>query len=308
MKSLVTGGTGFIGSHLVNRLLKLNHEVVVVDNFCRGNKLDKKTIEGIQLIEGDVRDLKTIIDASKKCERIFHLAAVLGVDIVADNQVLTMDTEVLGLKNVCNAAVVNGVEKIVYASTSGIYGKTAIEKAVDEEYVVSPSSSYSIAKRYNEFYLSSMFKEKNVQSISLRFFNVYGPKQDNRMVIPRFFEQAKKSDPVTVYGSGNQTRDFTYIEDVIGAIVEVSEQVKGCQIINISGDNEHTIKNVAEKIVKLCGSNSEILFLNPPKERYDFEVERRYGSSAKLKNLTGYVLSTPFDVGLSNMHEYIISH
>ncbi len=188
MKTVVTGGAGFIGSNLVKKLVELGHEVVVLDNLCRGNKLDKKILDSIQLIVGDIRDENIVMETLNSCDLIFHFAAVLGVDIVADNPVETMDTEFMGLKNIAKGTIVNGIEKIIYASTSGVYGKSAIEKAVDEEFNVDPSTSYSIAKRFNEIYLKSLYQEKGVQSISLRFFNVYGTNQDNRMVIPRFFE------------------------------------------------------------------------------------------------------------------------
>ncbi|NIU01738.1 MAG: NAD-dependent epimerase/dehydratase family protein, partial [Nitrosopumilaceae archaeon] len=258
MRTLVTGGAGFIGNHLVNKLLEIGHEVVVVDNFRRGNKLDKETLYSIELIEGDVRDENTVMRASERCDLIFHFAAVLGVDIVADNPVETMDTEVFGMRNVAKAAIKNGAEKVIYASTSGVYGKSAIEEAVREDFNVSPKSSYAIAKRYNEIYLASLFEEKNLQSISLRFFNVYGPKQDVRMVIPRFFSQAMTNKPITVYGSGEQTRDFTYIDDVIEATIKLAENAAGSNIYNISNEYEYCIKDVAEIVLKITDSESEI--------------------------------------------------
>ncbi|MDH4070119.1 MAG: NAD-dependent epimerase/dehydratase family protein [Ignavibacteria bacterium] len=303
MKSLVTGGAGFIGNHLVNRLLEMGHEVVVLDNFRRGNKLDKKTIRSIELIQGDVRDRETVLRAAHKTDWIFHFAAVLGVDIVADNPVETMDTEVVGMSNVATAATLNGTERVIYASTSGVYGKSAIEEAVREDFAVSPKSSYAIAKRYNEIYLASLFEEKIFESVSLRFFNVYGPKQDRRMVIPRFFQQAIAGDPITVFGSGAQTRDFTYIDDVVEATMRLATQASGCGIYNISNEDEHTIKDLAEAIVKVTGSSSKISFINPPENRYDFEVERRFGSSQKLFDLTGFKPNTPLEKGLKIVYE-----
>jgi len=298
MKSLVTGGAGFIGSHLVDRLVSLGHEVVVLDNFRRGNKLLKETIARIELIEGDVREETTVARAVDDCDIVFHLAAVLGVDVVADNPVETMETEVLGARNVAAAAVANDSRKIIYASTSGVYGKAAIEQSVNEEFAVSPSSSYSIAKRYNEIYLQSLYEEKDVQSVSLRFFNVYGPRQDTRMVIPRFIEQAKADNHITVYGTGNQTRDFTHIDDVVEAAVRVADCVDGCEIINVSRNAECSIRQLAETIVELCDSRSEIKYIDAPQARYDFEVARRCGSSAKLERLTGFLPATALEAGL----------
>jgi len=308
MKALVTGGAGFIGSHLVDRLVEMGWQVTVLDNFRRGNKLDKPTLRKIELIEGDVRDYRTVFEAARDCDVIFHFAAVLGVDIVADNPVETMETEVVGMTNVAKAAVYYGVQKIVYASTSGVYGKSAIEEAVKEDFDVSPKSSYAIAKRYNEIFLASLYQEKNLQSVSLRFFNVYGPKQDSRMVIPRFFEQAMSGKPITVYGTGDQTRDFTWIGDVITATVELTEKATGCNIFNISHEDEISIKELAYKIKEITQSDSEIVFITPSKNRYDFEVERRFGSSQKLYETTGYKPNTPLDYGLQKVFEFMKEH
>lgn len=306
MKLLVTGGAGFIGSHLVNRLVELGHEVVVLDNFRRGNKLDKETLKKIRLIEGDVRNENTVLDAAERCDMIFHLAAVLGVDVVADNPVETMETEALGMMNVVNAAIYHATEKIIYASTSGVYGRSAIEEAVKEDFNVSPKSSYAIAKRYNEIYLASVYEEKKLESVSLRFFNVYGPKQDNRMVIPRFFEQAIQGKSITVYGSGDQTRDFTWIDDVVTASIKLAATASGAGIYNISNESEVSIKELAENIIKITGSTSKITYINPPKNRYDFEVERRFGSSQKLFETTGYKPETPLNQGLKEIYKTVL--
>jgi UDP-glucose 4-epimerase len=304
----VTGGAGFIGSHLVQRLVADGQQVVVLDNLRRGNKLEKETLRQIRLIEGDVREEHVVLRAAEDCEQIYHFAAVLGVDIVADNPVETMETEVLGLRNVAKAAILYGGAEIIYASTSGVYGKSAIEQAVREDFNVSPKSSYAIAKRYNEIYLASLFEEKNLRSVALRFFNVYGIRQDRRMVIPRFFSQALAGEPITIFGTGEQTRDFTYVDDVIEATVRLASQIQGSEIVNISNEEEYQIKDLARLMLEISGSKSELNFVNPPKNRYDFEVERRYGSSHKLEQLTGFKPQTPLETGLRRIHEYLIQN
>jgi len=304
MKVLVTGGAGFIGNHLVNRLVSEGYDVVVLDNLKRGNKLSRDTLNKISLIQGDIRNQDVVMNAAKDCNLIFHFAAVLGVDIVADNPVETMETEALGLLNVANAAIYNSTEKIIYASTSGVYGKSAIENAVGEELLVAPKTSYAFAKRYNEIYLASLFQEKNLQSISLRFFNVYGPKQDDRMVIPRFFQQALKGEDLTIYGDGKQTRDFTFIDDTIESIFKSALLVNGCEIINVAKGEEFSIRELAELTIKMTNSSSNIKFINPPKDRYDFEVERRFGSSIKLEELTGFRPKQPFEEGLKIFYDF----
>lgn len=300
-KYLVTGGAGFIGSHLVGRLVREGHEVVVTDVLKRGNKIEKEILRSVELHTNDVRDKEAMMRLSKGCDRIFHLAAVLGVDVVADNPVETMETEVIGMANLAEAALVNGAEKIIYASTSGVYGHSAISESVTENIIVDPRTSYAMAKRYNEIYLKALYEEKGLDSVSLRFFNVYGPRQDNRMVIPRFIEQARENQPLTVFGSGKQTRDFTHIDDTIEATVRLSEMAHEAEIYNIANEHERTILELAEEIKTITKSQSDIHFIEAPSKRYDFEVQRRFGSSAKLFELTGYKPTTPLAEGLQSV-------
>lgn len=305
MKILITGGAGFIGSNLASRLVKDGHEVIVLDNLLRGNKLDKKTFDAIEFFKADVRDYETVKKASKGCDIIFHFAAVLGVDIVADNPVETMDVEVIGTRNVVMAAEENNIKKIMYASTSGIYGHSAIEGALTEEVLVDPHTSYAMAKRYNEIYLTSHFQERGLNAISLRFFNVYGWNQDNRMVVPRFFEQATENRRITVFGSGKQTRDFTHIDDTVEACVRLMD-INGCHIVNIANEAEWCILDLAKAIKEVTNSDSEIDFIEAPKKRYDYEVERRVGSSKKLFGLTNFKPEITLHEGLKNI--YAINH
>lgn len=302
MKILITGGAGFIGSNLAKKLVDLNHEVIVLDSLLRGNKLDKETFKRIQFIKGDVRDFDLVREASKDCDLIFHFAAVLGVDIVADNPVETMDVEVIGTRNVINAAEVNNIKKVLYASTSGIYGHSAIDNALTEEVLVDPRTSYAMAKRYNEIYLASHHEEKGINVISLRFFNVYGANQDTRMVVPLFFEQAIKNQPITVFGTGMQTRDFTFIDDTVEACVKLMN-IDGCHIVNIANEREWCIKDLAHKIKEITNSKSDIVYIDAPKKRYDYEVERRIGSSKKLKELTGIKPEISLEEGLKIIYE-----
>jgi UDP-glucose 4-epimerase len=300
MKILITGGAGFIGSNLAKKLVDNGNKVVVLDSLLRGNKLEKDTFEKITFIKGDVRDLETVKKASLGCDIIFHFAAVLGVDIVADNPVETMDVEVIGTRNVVMAAEVNNIKKIMYASTSGIYGHSAIGNALTEEVLVDPRTSYAMAKRYNEIYLASNHEEKGIDVISLRFFNVYGWNQDTRMVIPLFFEQARKNANITVFGNGRQTRDFTHIDDTVEACIRLID-VKGCHIINIANETEWCIEDVEYQIKSITKSDSKISYIEAPKKRYDYELERRVGSSEKLEELTSYKPETGLSEGLNKI-------
>ncbi len=298
MKVLVTGGAGFIGSHLVSALVDAGHKVIVADILLRGNKIEKDVFDKIEFHNADVRNESKMIELSKGCNLIIHFAAVLGVDVVADNPVETMDTEIIGTRNICKAALLNGIDQIMYASTSGVYGHSALDQTVIETINVDPRTSYAIAKRYNEIYLAALNQEKGLNSISIRFFNIYGPRQDNRMVIPRFIEQAEKNEPITVYGSGNQTRDFTYVSDAVKSCMLLMENIKGSEIYNIANENEMSILELAEIIKKIMNSDSKIELVNSPSKRYDYEVGRRWGSSEKLFKKIHYKPLTTLSDGL----------
>ena len=302
IKSIVTGGAGFIGSHLVDYLITLGHQVTVIDNLFQGNKLSDYGRKHSQLIIGDVKDFNLVDDACKGCDYIYHLAALLGVEVVAKNHVDTMKVESIGTNNIIEAAIKHSVKKLVYASTSGVYGKAAFDKSVDENFMLDPRTSYAIAKRYNEIFLKSHWQENGLSSIAIRYFNVYGPRQDERMVVPRFLDQGIKNEPILVYGPGNQTRDFTYVTDAVRITVDLAERLPdGFEIFNICGGNELTINEVAEIIKKTLKSESTISNMDMPDDRFEFEVERRTGNSKKLNEAIGIQEFTKFENGLKNI-------
>ncbi len=298
---LVTGGAGFIGSYLVEKLVQDGNQVVVVDTLLRGNKIPKDILNHVEFYQQDVCDFDGMLPLFKGVDCVFHFAAILGVDIVADNPIETMENETVGMQHVAKASLLNGVPKIMYASTSGVYGHHALEQSVTEEITIDPKTSYAMAKRFNEIYLAALFEEKGINTIALRFFNVFGERQDTRMVIPRFFEQAVHGKPLTVFGDGNQTRDFTWIGDTVDATIKLAETANGFEIFNISNETEVSVKTLAEKIIQVTGSNSKIDFVNAPSKRYDYEVERRVGSSDKLWQHVGFKPETTLEEGLEKM-------
>jgi len=303
MKILVTGGAGFIGSNLAKRLLNDGHEVVVLDSLLRGNKLDEETLSKITFYHEDVRNQEAVNKASEGCDFIFHLAAVLGVDVVAESPVETMDVEVVGTRNVVNACYTNGINNLLYASTSGIYSSTVIvDDVLTEKMLVDPHTSYAMAKRYNELYLKSNFDEKGLNSVSVRFFNVYGHNQDNRMVVPRFFEQCIAGEDITVYGSGNQTRDFTYIDDTVEACIRLMN-TPGWNVVNIANEAEWCVADLAKEIKEVSNSTSEITFVENAHELNGYEVARRIGSSEKLYDLTGFKPLMSLKQGLKKIYQ-----
>jgi len=302
IKSLVTGGAGFIGSHLVDYLISLGHEVTIVDNLSQGNKLSDFGRKHSKLIIGDIKDFDTIDNACKGCDYIYHLAALLGVDVVAKNHVETMKVESIGTSNIIDAAIKYSVKKLIYASTSGVYGKAAFDKSVDENFMLDPRTSYSIAKRYNEIFLKSHWEENGLSSIAIRYFNVYGPRQDERMVVPRFINQGLNNEPIVIYGQGKQTRDFTYVTDAVRITVDLAETLQdGFEIFNICGDNELTITQVAENVKQTLKSKSKIQNMDMPNDRVEFEVERRTGNSNKLTEAIGRQEFIKFKNGLENI-------
>jgi len=304
-KVLVTGGAGFIGSHLVEQLVANGCQVTVVDKLLRGNKIPSKAFKAIEFHQFDVSNVDQLSALCADIDCIFHFAAILGVDIVADSPVETMETEVNGMQSVAFAAIKNNVPKIVYASTSGVYGHNALEKSVTEDIMIDPRTSYAMAKRFNEIYLAALREEKGVTATAIRFFNVYGQRQDNRMVVPRFFEQAMDNQPITVFGSGRQTRDFTWIKDAVRATLLLAEKANGFEIFNVSNETEVDIGTLASKIKAVSGSTSEVSFINAPSKRYDYEVGRRFGSSDKLYKYTGYKPSTSLDDGLRAIYDQL---
>ena len=298
---LITGGCGFIGSHLSRKLCE-NNKVVVIDNLLHGNKLKKK-FKNIKVIEGDICDLDLLYKSTKNIDVIFHLAAYLGVDFVSKNNVKTMDVEFEGTQNVCKAAITNNIKKIIYTSTSGVYGKLNYQKDVKEDDVIAPYSAYAMAKRNSEIYLKYFSKENKINSIIVRLFNVYGEGQDSRMVIPRFYEQAINNKDITIYGDGKQTRDFTYIDDCIKSIINTSDlKTKGCEIFNISKGKQENIKDLAKIIKSLVNSKSKIKHIDTPRNLLDFQVKKRCGNSNYLKQKTGYKPKTLLKAGLERTY------
>ncbi len=303
-KVLVTGGAGFIGSHLVEKLIDKGCKVVVLDNLLRGNKIRAKFLKKIKIIKGDIRNKKILRKAIKGVDIVFHLAAFLGVDEVASNPYETMNVEVIGTSNLVELSLEYKIKKIIYISTSGVYGKTEIEKSVKENFNVSPVSSYAIAKRFNEIYLQSISKNNSIITFSLRYFNVYGPRQDKRMVVPRFIEQAKNNKNIVVHGNGLQTRDFTYIDDVIFATIRIAEKLNKSEILNIARGKETNMIDLAKSIKKILNSKSSIKKIKVPSHRKEFDVERRLGNSSKLYKLINFRPKRSLNEGIREIIKY----
>ena len=297
-KILVTGGAGFIGSNLVHELYKRNYEVVVLDNCSVGNKINPTILSDINFIKADVRDSKVVNYASKGCEAIIHLAAVVGVDRVIQRSAETISTETIGSQNIGNAAKINGVKKIIYASSSGVYNNTKSTKSQEDDYL-HLANGYSIAKRLNELYFDALSTEANINTYSLRFFNVYGLGQDNRMVVPRFFNQAYTGNPLIVFGDGQQTRDFTHVSDVQETVCRFLEMFAPSGIYNISTGIDVPILQLASLIKDITNSKSDLQLKKFPIERLAFKVDKRVGCSQKIQTHLKYQPKVSLYDGLS---------
>jgi nucleoside-diphosphate-sugar epimerase len=298
MKVLVTGAAGFLGSHIIAALLARGDEAVVFDHRLRGKCLSNEILEQVRSIEDDVFNLVAVCQAAEGCQAIFHCAAMVGVDAYSTQPAKTMETEETGLRNVCRAALAVGGARVVYASSSAVYGHAGGDLPLEEELPIAPVSNYGIAKRFNELYLASQHDEHGLQSVALRIFNIYGPHQDERLVIPRFVRRALAGEELEIYGDGAQTRDFVYVDDVVLTALACADRVAGCEIINVCSGQEVTVRNLAETIVRLTGSRSTVVWRNQPQGRQTFEVPRCFGSRRKLQQIVGDFLPTLLAEGL----------
>ena len=300
MRALVTGGAGFIGSHLSERLLDDGNKVVVFDNLSTGRL---KNIENFQnkgdfdFVEGDIRNAELIDDLVEQSEAVFHLAAAVGVKLIADSPVHTIETNISGTEVVLDA--VNKFKKSVFiASSSEIYGKNeAVPFREDDDIVLGntgvPRWSYACSKAIDEFLALSFHKQYGLRVLIGRFFNTFGPRQTGQygMVVPRFVQWALKGKPVSIYGTGQQMRCFCYVGDVVDAVIGLinSEEASG-GVYNIGTTEEISIEGLADKIIEMTGSKSKKEFV-PYEEAYGMPMEdmmRRIPSPERINKAIGW--------------------
>ena len=259
MRACVTGGAGFIGSTLVDRLLADGHEVVVLDDFSTGLRENLANVQDrITLVEGDLRDPEIAARALKGCELVYHMAALAAVARSVEHPEEVTDVNVAGTVNVCKRAHEAGCRRVVFASSSSVYGDTP-ELPKHEEMLLSPRSPYAASKAAGESYLAAFQATYGLETVALRYFNVYGPRQSPRSqyaaVIPLFFEALRTGRPATIHGDGRQTRDFTYVEDVVDALVRAADAPDATQgPMNIGGGgNRVSILDLVDAIAKSLG-------------------------------------------------------
>jgi len=300
MRILVTGGAGFIGSHLCERLINDGHVVTAIDNFSTGRASNLNNLKGVDnftLVEGSILDTDILTPLIKDTEYIFHLAAAVGVFNIVNNPLASLLTNIRGTENVLEAAHATKTP-VFLTSSSEVYGKNISNslKESDDRILGSPVTlrwSYSEAKAIDESLAYAYFIEKQLETRIVRFFNTVGPRQLGAygMVVPRFVKAALTNEPITIYGDGSQTRCFAHVYDVVDAVIAIAfaDSTIG-KVINIGNNFEISINGLARKIIEETASQSEIVYV-PYAEAYGdgFEdMERRVPNIDLINQLVGW--------------------
>jgi len=298
MRVLVTGGAGFIGSHLADALIARGDQVVALDNFSTGSTANIKHItKNFEIIDGDIRNAELINDTIKDVDLVFHMAAALGVNTILESPLESISTNIAGSEVVLTAAA-NHKKRILIASTSEIYGKNPKQplSETDDRVVGSPQKirwSYSDAKAIEEAMAFALNQEKGLKVTTARLFNTVGPRQSAHygMVVPRFVRSALKNEPISIYGDGTQSRVFCHVHDAIEALLALVGTDKTTnQVYNVGGTGEITIKELADQVIKETKSQSSIEYI-PYEKAYapGFEdMQRRVPDISKIKQDLGW--------------------
>ena len=300
MRILVTGGAGFIGSHLCERLINDGHNVTAIDNFSTGRASNLQSLQGVagfSLIEGSILDTQLLNPLVNNADYVFHLAAAVGVFNIVNNPLASLLTNIRGTENILESAYATKTP-VFLTSSSEVYGKNISNslKESDDRILGSPVTlrwSYSEAKAIDESLAYAYFVEKQLETRIIRFFNTVGPRQLGAygMVVPRFVKSALANEPITIYGDGNQTRCFAHVYDVIDAVIAIAfaENTIG-KVINIGNNFEISINDLAQKIIAETDSKSKIVYV-PYEEAYGagFEdMERRVPNLDLINALVGW--------------------
>ncbi|MEP7027100.1 MAG: GDP-mannose 4,6-dehydratase [Candidatus Eisenbacteria bacterium] len=318
MRVLVTGGAGFIGSHLVDSLLARGHEVWAVDDLSTGSKRNLEAAfahPAFHFVEGSVMDPELIHDLISKVDEVFHLAAAVGVKFVLDNPLRSLLTNIRGTEVVLEAANQNGNKKVTLFSSSEVYGKGAsIPFRESDDRLLGPTSvlrwSYAASKSVDEFLALGYYHERRLPVVIVRCFNTCGPRQSPHygMVIPRFIERALANEPILVYGDGLQSRCFSSVHDVVRGVLMLAEEPRAYgEVFNIGTMEEVSVGDLARRIRTLVGSKSEI-------ESVEYEsvygssfedMQRRVPDLTKIHALVGYQPEVTLDQLLRETIEHV---
>ena len=300
MKVLVTGGAGFIGSHIADEAVNRNLNVTVFDNFHSGYKKNLQSHINnncVTLIEGDITDPAKLKKTLQKVDTVFHLAALTSVpeSITHPQSYLKINTQ--GTFEVLQACLECKVSNLVFSSSAAIYGDSAVVPK-HELMRPEPKSMYAISKLDGEMHCQLFKNVHGINATALRYFNVFGPRQDPHSAyaaaIPLFIEKALRNEPITIFGDGQQTRDFVFVKDVVQANFLAAE--KGSDVVNVAYGNTITINELAQKIITLTGSSSTLEYL-PPRPG---DIKHSYADNQKICRELGFRANSNLDQGLTH--------
>jgi len=297
----VTGGAGFIGSHLVDQLVDADHDVIVLDNFSTGRRSNlSHSLRhlNIQLVRADIRKIpRSFVKRLRRVDRVCHLAAVTSVEESIRDPLLTTEVNVVGTLNVLEAAKALKAQRVVFSSSAAVYGAPRAFPIL-EDASISPISPYGASKAASEHYLRSFEENHGIEVVSLRYFNVYGPRQtpgEYAGVISIFARRALQQKPLQIYGDGSQTRDFIYVSDVVDATIAALERTPQSKVFNIASGKETTILELAKTMQKITRTQSGLKF-HPPRSG---EIARSVADVTKARNELGFIARTSMEDALS---------
>lgn len=307
MRILVTGGAGFIGSHIVEKLVELGHEVLVLDDLSTGREENIAHLrDSITFIKGSITDRTLLSRVMEGVQVVFHQAALGSVPRSVEDPATTHEVNITGTFNVLLTARDAGVQRVVYAASSSAYGDTPTLPKV-ETMLPNPLSPYAVSKLVGEYYCQVFTRVYGLETVSLRYFNVFGPRQNPHSqyaaVIPKFITAALKGEPLTVFGDGEQSRDFTYIDNVVQANLLAMESPHAVgKVYNVACGGRYTLNELIRQLGAILGRQLEVQYL-PPRAG---DVKHSEASIAEAQRDLGYIVLVPFVEGLRNTVEWYV--
>ncbi|HLC77427.1 MAG TPA: SDR family NAD(P)-dependent oxidoreductase [archaeon] len=299
---LVTGGAGFIGSNLVERLVGDGHTVVVLDNFSLGKMDNISAVKGkIEIIKGDIRDFETVKKAAKGVDIVFNQAAASSSPMFLNDLRNAVSVNVDGFINVLNACRVNNVRKLIYASTSSVYGNT--KPPLKEDAKLSPVNFYSSSKLMNEHLAVLFSREYGLETVGFRYLSIYGPNEKSKGIYANLASQflwaMQKGEQPVLYGDGNQTREFTYVKDIVAAnILAMKSRKLGSEVFNVGTGSTNSLNELVATINKLLGTSIKPKYVKNTVKNY---IQSQLSDITKIKSVLGYSPQYTLEKGLKEL-------
>ena len=307
MKILVTGGGGFIGSHLVDLLLNRHHSVVVLDNFSTGHRSNIPAVHAsLQIIEGDVRHPESVNCAAAGCDAIVHLAAVASVQASVDDPLGTHQVNLVGTVNLLEAAKRYDISRFVFASSAAVYGNTETIP-VSEATSLSPLTPYAADKLASEYYIDFYRRQYDLSPVIFRFFNIFGPRQDPSSpysgVISIFMQRAISNKPITVFGDGEQSRDFVYIADLVQLLANAVEMKNPTHLpMNVGNEVQTNLKQLLGYLGEFTGEAPNVSYSDPRSG----DIKHSLADNDLVRNQMGYVNQYSVERGLKLTYDWYL--